>query len=252
MTIPRVQPRRRAAVTAGAGGIGLAIVERLVADGYDVVVGDLDEQAGRRLADRLPVTFVAMDAGAEPSVREFADACGDVHSLVTNVGVRGGTGDIWALPLEDFRRTTEINTWSHLLCAQLLAPAMMRAGEGVIVTIASGAARTPTIGRAPYAISKYALLGLTKSLAHELAPWGIRCNAVLPGNVDNERFLGSLRLHAEHEGVPFDDVLERFLDKAPLKRLIPMSEIAGAVSYLVSDDAKGVTGVFLDVSGGQF
>jgi NAD(P)-dependent dehydrogenase (short-subunit alcohol dehydrogenase family) len=243
---------RRAVVTGGAGGIGLSITERLVSDGFDVVSGDIDREAGARLAARLPVQCEYLDASSEQSMRDFIGGCGDVYALVNNIGIRGATGDVWSIPVGDFRSTFEVNLHSHLLAAQLVAPAMMRRCEGVIVEIASGAARTGAVARAPYGISKWALLGLTKSLAHELAPWSIRANAVLPGNVNGERFMGSMRLHAEHEGVPVDHVLDRFMGMQPLRRLVEPAEIAGAVSYLVSDDAVGVTGLFLDVSGGRF
>jgi NAD(P)-dependent dehydrogenase (short-subunit alcohol dehydrogenase family) len=243
---------RRAVVTGGAGGIGLAITERLLADGFDVVVGDIDREAGAKLAARLPVRYEHLDASSERSMRDFIGVCGDVYALVNNIGIRGATGDLWSIPVDDFRATFEVNLHSHILAAQLVAPAMMRNREGVIVEIASGAARTGAVGRAPYGISKWAVLGLTKSLAHELAPWNIRANAILPGNVNGERFMGSMRLHAEHEGVPVEQVLGRFMAMQPLQRLVEPSEIAGAVSYLLSDDAVSVTGAFLDVSGGRF
>lgn len=219
-------------MTGGAGGIGLAITERLVSDGYEVIVGDIDSEAGARVAERLPITFHFLDAGVETSLREFVSACGPLYLLVNNVGIRGQTGHMWEIPIADFRRTFEVNTFSHLLASQLVAPAMIEAGGGVIITIASGAARTGVAGRAPYGMSEWALLGLTKSLAHELAPWHVRANAILPGNVSGERFMGSMRLHAEAEGLTEGEVLGRFMALAPLKRLIEPAEIAGAVPTL--------------------
>jgi len=183
-------------------------------------------------------------------MRRAVDISAPVEVLVNNVGIRGATGPIWQLPIDDFRRTIEVNTVSHIFMAQLVAPMMIERRSGTIIMIASGAARTGSVGRAPYGISKWGLLGLTKSLANELAPWGIRANAVLPGMVAGERFTGSIALHAEHEGISEQEALDRIMSRTRLKRFIDPAEVAAAVSYLASDDAAGVTGIFLDVSGG--
>jgi NAD(P)-dependent dehydrogenase (short-subunit alcohol dehydrogenase family) len=173
-----------------------------------------------------------------------------VHTLVNNVGIRGATGALWEIPVADFRQTLNVNTVSHVLAAQLVIPGMQAAGEGCIVQIASGAARTGAVARAPYGISKWALLGLTKSLANELAPWGIRSNAVLPGIIKGERFEGSIALHAQTEGITREEAFERIMSRTRLKRMIDPSEIAATVAFLASDVAVGITGTFIDVSGG--
>jgi NAD(P)-dependent dehydrogenase (short-subunit alcohol dehydrogenase family) len=128
--------------------------------------------------------------------------------------------------------------------------ARVLARDGVIVNIASMAARTGAVGRSPYGMSKWALLGLTKSLANELAPWDIRANAVLPGAVRGERFEGSIALHAEVEGITRELAFERIMGRQRLKRHQEPEEIAEAVAYLVSDAARSVTGAFLEVAGG--
>jgi len=240
---------RRAAVTAGAGGIGLATARRLRDDGFDVAVLDIDERAGVA-AEQEGLRYLHCDAADEDSVRAAFRELGPVHTLVNNVGVRGGTGAIWELPIDDFRSTFEINTFSHVLASQLVIPAMIEAREGCIVMIASGAAKTGAIGRSPYGMSKWALLGLTKSLANELAPYFIRANAVLPGVIAGERFEGSITLHAEAEGISREEAFDRIMSRTRLKRYIQPEEIAAAVAYLASDDAVGVTGTFLDVTGG--
>lgn len=240
---------RRAVVTAGAGGIGLEISRRLRRDGFDVMVLDIDRDAGARCTDE-GLSFVGCDFSDEGSVRRAFAGLGDIHVLVNNVGIRGATGTLWDIPIEDFRRTLDVNTVSHVLAAQLVIPGMIERGGGCIIQIASGAARTGAVGRAPYGLSKWALLGLTKSLANELAPFGIRANAVLPGIIQGERFEGSIALHAQEEGITREEALDRIMSRTRLKRFIHPAEIAAAVSYLAGDEAIGVTGVFLDVSGG--
>lgn len=240
---------RRAVVTAGAGGIGLETARRLKADGFSVAVLDIDEEAGARAMSE-GLDFMPCDFSDEPAVRRAFAELGPVHTLVNNVGIRGATGAIWDIPIDDFRRTFDVNTASHVLAAQLVIPEMKERGEGCIIQIASGAARTGAVGRSPYGLSKWALLGLTKSLANELAPWGIRSNAVLPGIIRGERFEGSIALHAQEEGITKEEALDRIMVRTRLKRFVEPSEIGGAVAYLASDDAVGITGVFLDVSGG--
>jgi len=240
----------RALVTAGAGGIGSQIAKRLVADGFEVAITDVDDAAGERVAAAVGASYIHCDSGDDDEMRATVERVGDVEVLVNNVGIRGATGAIWDIPIEDFRSTLNINTVSHILMAQLVVPGMIERRSGAIVMIASGAARTGAIGRSPYGISKWALLGLTKSLANELAPYNIRANAVLPGIVRGERFEGSLALHAQEEGITRDEALERIMSRTRLKRFVDPSEIAAAVSYLVGPGGVGVTGTFRDVSGG--
>lgn len=239
-----------AVVTAGAGGIGSEIARRLKADGFRVFITDVDEEAGQRIRRELQVEFIRCDSASEPDMRHAVGQSSPVEVLVNNVGIRGATGALWEIPIADYRQTLEVNTVSHIFMSQLVAPTMIERRSGVIIMIASGAARTGGVGRSPYGISKWALLGLTKSLANELAPWGIRANAVLPGIVAGERFEGSMTLHAEQEGISREEALGRIMSRTRLKRFIDPSEVAAAVAYLASDDAIGITGAFLDVSGG--
>ncbi len=243
-------PEGSALVTGGAGGIGTEIARRLKADGFRVVIADVDREAGARVREELDVEFIPGDSTSEADMRRVVESSAPVEVLVNNLGIRGATGPIWQIPIEDFRRTLDANTVSHILASQLVIPAMIERRSGAIIMIASGAARTGSVGRSPYGISKWGLLGLTKSLANELAPWGIRANAVLPGMVAGERFEGSIALHAEHEGITEQEALDRIMSRTRLKRFVQPSGVAAAVSYLASDDAVGITGIFLDVTGG--
>lgn len=247
---PAARAKGGALITGGAGGIGSAIARRLKADGFRVVITDIDREKGARVADELQVEFIPGDSASDADMRRAVEGSEPLEVLVNNVGIRGATGAVWEIPLEDFRRTLEVNTVSHILMSQLVAPAMIERRSGAIIMIASGAARTGSVGRSPYGISKWGLLGLTKSLANELAPWGIRANAVLPGMVAGERFEGSIALHAENEGITREQALDRIMSRTRLKRFIDPGEVAAAVSYLAGDDAIGITGIFLDVSGG--
>lgn len=240
---------RTAVITAGAGGIGFACAQKLQADGFSVVVMDILPDTAERMAE-AGMTGIVADFSDEPSIRAAFAKVGTVHTLVNNVGIRGGTGPMWDIPADDYHRTLFVNTVSHVIAAQCVIPFMQAAGEGCIVQIASGAARTAAMGRAPYTLSKWALLGLTKSLANELAPWGVRSNAVLPGIIRGERFEGSMAIHAAEEGITREEALARIMSRTRLKRMIDPSEIAAMVAHLASDAGRGITGSFFDVSGG--
>ncbi|SRR6266487_1425402 len=246
----RSRTKGNALVTAGAGGIGSEIARRLKTNGFQVFITDVDIEAGERVRDELQVEFIRCDSASEADMRQAVERSSPVEVLVNNVGVRGATGAIWQIPIENFRQTLEVNTVSHIFMSQLVAPMMIQQRSGVIIMIASGAARTGSVGRSPYGVSKWGLLGLTKSLANELSPWGIRANAILPGMVAGKRFEGSIALHAEREGVTPQEALERIMSRTRLKRFVQPSEVAAAVGYLASDEAIGITGIFLDVSGG--
>jgi NAD(P)-dependent dehydrogenase (short-subunit alcohol dehydrogenase family) len=175
--------------------------------GFRVTITDIDRDAGAQARDELQVEFIAGDSTSEADMCRAVERSGPVEVLVNNVGIRGATGAIWEIPIEDFRQTLEANTVSHIFMSQLVAPMMIERRSGVIIMIASGAARTDSVGRSPYGISKWGVLGLTESLANELAPWGIRANAVLPGMVAGKRFEGSIALHAEREGISQQEAL---------------------------------------------
>jgi NAD(P)-dependent dehydrogenase (short-subunit alcohol dehydrogenase family) len=143
------QPRVRgnALVTAGAGGIGAKIAERLKADGFQVFITDIDRAAGEKVSDELYVEFIPCDSASEADMRHAVDISGPVEVLINNVGIRGATGAFWEIPIDDFRQTLEVNTISQVFMSQLVAPAMMQRRSGVIIMIASAAARTGSVGR---------------------------------------------------------------------------------------------------------
>lgn len=254
VTVPmRTDPdteRPLAVVTGGAGGIGLVIVRALLRDGFRVVAGDVDREAGARLAGLAHCRYRYFDATDDASVRALFDGLGTVAVLVNNVGIRGGTGALWGLDIDDFRRTLDANLVSHVLACQQVIPGMIAARRGSIVNIASIAARAGLPGRAPYGLSKWGVLGLTGSLASELGPYGIRANAVLPGLVRGERFERSMALHAQAEGITPAQAFERMAARLRLKRYTEPEEVAEMVAYLASERACGITGAFMDVNGG--
>lgn len=239
--------RPMAIVTGGSSNIGWACVRRLAVD-HDVVIADVrpPEQA-------LPpgVSFVATDitdpGACSALVSAAAKGSGGrgVAVLVHSAAITAPARPIAEIPVEEWRRLLDINLTGAFIVAQAAIPAL-RLARGAVVMIASRAGRTGYAAlnasasgtKAHYAASKAGLLSLVKSLAIELAPDGVRVNAVVPGSIEGQM-------------IPRDRWPE-LATRIPLARLGTPEEVADAVRYLCSNDARYVTGHALDVNGGTW
>ncbi len=235
-------------VTGGSRGIGAAICERLARDGHDIVIGYAsDQQAAEAVAStvrglgRLCIT-VAVDTSDEDAVDRLFDAAtvhGTVTGLVNNAGVSGPNGPLADADAEGMRRALEVNVLGYLLCARRAIWDMSAAGGGSIVNISSAAATLGSPGQyVHYAASKAAVDAMTIGLSKELAPLGIRVNAVAPGTVWTE-------FHEDPERPA------KLASVIPLGRAGQPEEIAGAVAWLLSADASYATGTIMRVAGGM-
>jgi 3-oxoacyl-[acyl-carrier protein] reductase len=237
-----------AVVTGGASGIGWAIGCRLLADGWHVVVADIDEARARaRLEEAMSesLEFRRLDVRDRTGVSEFFPAvarqCGRLDLLVNCAGVTGH----WRLedlPWEEWRRVIDIDLDGAFVCLQAAGRVMLEQGSGCIVNIASIAAERGAFGRASYCIAKAGLVALTKVAAVEWTHRGVRVNAVGPGYVDTP----FLRAAYDKGAVDERDVLGR----TPARRLASADEIAAVVAFLASSDASYVSGHTLYADGG--
>jgi 3-oxoacyl-[acyl-carrier protein] reductase len=242
-------PAARVAVVTGAGrGIGVAVARRLHADGCAVALADLDaaaaEQAARELDGAAATAFglaldVADKASVEAGFAAVAARLGRVDVLVNNAGV-ATLAPFLEFPAEAFARVMAVNVTGALLCAQAAARLMREVGGGRIVNIASVSGIRAGAGRTAYGTSKAALIGLSRQMAIELAPYGITANAIAPGPVETEM---ARRFHS-------DAVRAAYRRQVPAGRYAMPEEIAACVSYLASPEASYVTGVVLPVDGG--
>ncbi len=234
-------------VTGGANGLGQGIVRRLAADGYRVLFCDVDAAGGEALAAELTaagraVDFTPIDVGrAEDVARlgEVVSGLGDpLYAVVNNAGIFPRSPFL-QLPLEEWNRVLAVNLTGPFLVAQTLAPAMLAAGEGVIVNLASGLAFRGDPRGVHYTASKHGIRGLTKALALALAPT-IRVNAIAPGVADTAQAA---------QGYPREELLAQG-SRIPLGRIAQPRDIARAVAFLLSPDAEYITGQTLPVNGG--
>ena len=237
---------RVALVTGATSGIGTAIARRLHADGASVVVTGRSADRGGRLVSELGPRchFHPADLAAEDAAPELLEECrgafGGTLDILVNNAALDHTGDLLATPMAEIRATFEVNTFAAIRLLQAAGDAMKATG-GSIVNVTSRLASVGVPTMAVYSASKGAILALTRAAAIELAPFGIRVNAVAPGMTRTPLY----EAWVARQPVPPDPAAQ-----VPLGRLAVPEDVASAVAYLASDDAGYVTGASIPVDGG--
>jgi len=249
-----IRPGLRVLVTAGASGIGRAIAAALAGEGARVHVCDVSETALTECRAALPqVTTSLADVADEAQVaRLFEDvegSLGGLDVLVNNAGVAGPTGGIDELDPAEWRRTIDVNLNGQFYCTRLAVPMLRAAGDGAIVNLSSVAGRLGYAYRTPYSASKWAVVGLTKSLAIELGPSGIRVNAILPGIVEGPRIDRVIAARAEQMHVDVTEMEQQYLAKISLRRMVTAEDVAAMVLFLCSPAGRNISGQALSVCG---
>ncbi len=253
----------RAIVTGAARGLGEAIAARIVEDGGDVVLVDVDsavEVTAKRLSAKSPAATIAPVVADVALVEECASAVsgalavlGGVDLLVNNAGIGGPSTPVVSTEPESFRHVLDINLVGTFLVSRLVVSAMLAQGTGgSIVNMGSLFGQQGVPGGAAYSASKAGVALLTQSMARELAPEGIRVNAIAPGHMATEMHWDELRARAERAGTSFEEQFQAVRAEIPLGRHGTGADIAGVVSWLASADASYVTGQTIGVNGGVF
>lgn len=247
---------KRALVTGAATGIGRAIVAALRRHAVEVVIADLDAAAAARTAEALGAAgHVEMDVRERASVEAgFAAALaqlGGLDILCANAGVSTMNRAVDLTDAEwDFNFA--VNTRGVFLTNQIAARHFLAQGSGVIVNTASLAAKVGAPLLAHYSASKFAVLGWTQALARELAPQGIRVNAICPGFVRTSMQAREVEWEAQLRGVTPERVVEDYIAQTPLGRLEEPEDVADLVVFLASDGARFMTGQGINVTGGVY
>jgi 2-hydroxycyclohexanecarboxyl-CoA dehydrogenase len=243
-----------AIVTGGGSGIGLAIGRRLARDGARVAVLDVDGEAAEHAAKAIAEAGgQAIGCAVDVSDRAQVDAAvertraelGPVLVLVNSAG-RDAFDRFVDITPELWERIIAVNLTGTFHCTQSVVPDMIAAKWGRIVNISSSSAQTGAMLMAHYASSKAGMIGLTKSLAVELAPLGITVNTIPPGSVDTP-----MSRRAAEEGRFGGGTLDDVARHVPVRRIGVPDDIAAACAYLVSDEASYVTGQIIGVNGGR-
>ncbi|MET3920834.1 SDR family oxidoreductase [Arthrobacter sp. UYEF20] len=243
---------KRVLVTAGANGIGLAIANKFQELGATVFVADIDPDAVEK-ARVHGLAAAVNDVSDEEQVRwlmaTVKEELGGLDILVNNAGIAGPTGPLETLDTAAWKATFDVNIHGQFFCIKH-ALSMLREGrDASIVNLSSAAGRLGMAGRSAYSASKWAVVGLTKTLAIELGPDRIRVNAICPGAVNGPRIDAVIAAKAEMLGLPADQVSGLYLNQSSLGRLIEAEDIANMAAFAASDLARNVNGQALAVDG---
>lgn len=239
-----------ALVTGAASGIGRAVARRYARDGFRVVVSDVDEAGGAETVRQIQeagveALFVPVDVSRPDHCRKLVErtleSFGRLDVACNNAGIGGEQNNTAEYSIEGWQHLISVNLSGVFYCMKYEIPALQAAGSGAIVNMASILARVGFGGAPAYVAAKHGVVGLTKAAALELAPQGIRVNAVGPA------FVETPMLAPLHEDPA---VLASLVGQHPLGRLGTPDEVAGVVSWLSSADASFVTGAYYPVDGG--
>ena len=242
---------QRVVITAGGSGIGLEMARAFAATGAKVRVTDVDPAAVAALPSTIEGTVVnATDEDAMAAFFASAEAdWGGLDVLCANAGIKGPTALIEDIALADWRACTAVNLDGAFLAAKYAAPLMKRARSGTMIFTSSTAGLFGYPNRAPYSAAKWAVIGLMKTAAMELGPFGIRANAIAPGSVEGPRMEAVLVAEAKAKGMTRDQVYEGYAKGTSMQSFVEAKDIANMAVFLASDGARLVSGQVIAVDG---
>ena len=242
---------KRVLITAGAAGIGRAMGEAFDAAGWRVWIGDLDAEAVGAVPHRwrASVADVTDEASVAALFQEIAAAWGGLDAVCVNAGVAGPTAPVEEVSLQDWRACVAVNLDGAFLTVKHAAPMMKAAGAGAIIVTSSTAGQYGYPYRAPYAAAKWAVIGLTRTLAMELGPGGVRANVICPGAVEGPRMEAVLEREAASKGMTRDEVYAGYAGGTAMGSFVEAGDVAGMAVFLASDAARLVSGQVIAVDG---
>lgn len=231
---------RRAVITGGAQGIGLATARRFAASGAHVIIWDINGDAASTAAAEIGGTARRVELSDDADVAAASAEAGAVDILVNNAGITGGNAKTWDIAPEIWRQVMQVNLTAPYVICRALLPGMIERSYGRIVNVASIAGKEGNPNAAHYSASKAGLIALTKSLGKELAGSGVIANCITPAAARTPIFD---QMSQEH--------IDYMLSKIPLNRFLEPEEAAGLIAWLASEECAFSTGAVFDISGGR-
>ena len=245
---------QRVMITAAASGIGQAIAEAFHANGARVHICDANEQALETFrASHRGIVASCVNVRSEAEVdawfAETLNVLGGLDVLVNNAGIKGPTAAVEDIALADWRECIEVCLDAQFLCARRAAPAMKAQKSGCIINMSSNSGQFGVGNRTPYASAKWAVIGFSKSLAIELGPYNVRCNAICPGDVKGARIDRVIADEANLRGIPFEAVVKERVVSQSLERFVEASEVASLAVFLASPQGFMINGQDIAIDG---
>ena len=255
--MPKSLNNKKIIISAGASGIGWATAKVCLSKGAYVYLCDIDNKSLNKIKKHplanKKLFYYECDASDEDDVSNFFSKVNKktkkVDALINNVGVAGPTGTIEKLTSEDWEKTLKINVISHFYFTKLAIPMLKKNKGGSIINISSGAGIMGFPLRSPYAASKWAVIGLTKTLAMELGKFKIRVNAICPGTIKGDRMIRVIRDKAKFLKVSKKKIEKDFISMASMNCWINEEDIGKMCSYLISSDGEKISGQAIPIDG---
>jgi len=249
-----------AIVTGGGQGIGRQICLRLAQEGAVVVIGDINEKGSYETAEMttkgggLKAKVIPTDITHEDQVERLIKGALEINQridiLVNNSGIAGPVKSVEDITVEEWEGTMAVNVRGMFLCCKHTIPVMKKQGKGSIVNISSITGKRHLVQRLPYATSKMAVIGLTRTLAFEVGKWKIRVNAICPGGIIGPRLDFVIDGIMKGSGKTREQVLGEMTESAALKSFVDAKFIAATVAFLCSEDAAVISGQDINVDAG--
>ncbi len=252
---------KQTAIVTGAGqGLGEALARRLDAEGCRVVVADIQFEAAQKVAESLTDAMaVKVDVCDEEQVEAMVEATvtryGSLDLMVSNAAILIAKAAV-EFPAAQWRKMMDVNLIGYFICAKAAAKAMIPNKKGNIIQINSKSGKKGSYKNSAYAAAKFGGIGLTQSLALELAEHGIRVNAICPGNLLNSPLWNDgpnalFKQYAKNQGITEEQVRQKYLNQVPLGRSCEYEDIANVMVFLASSESSYMTGQAINVTGGQ-
>ncbi len=238
---------QRVLITAGAAGIGREFARAFAATGARVFICDIDEKNLAAMEKEIPgLVARRCDMGVRAEIeRMVPDAIADLGGLdvlINNAGIAGLTLPVEQYPPDDWDKVLAVNLTAMFDVSRLAIPHLKKSDAGCIINMASVAGRFGFENRSPYAATKWAVIGFTKTLAIELGPWRIRANAIAPGAVEGDRIVRVFQGRAQISGRSLDEVKDEAFAAQSIKAFIDPKDIAQLAVFLASPAAKSISG----------